>query len=99
MATIVKTPEGTYRVRVRRKGQNVSANFPTRQDAVDWGQKTEAALIEKRYFPERTKYTLGDAIDRYIKEVIPYIKPSTAEKQRFILQWWKRKIGPTPQPC
>jgi hypothetical protein len=50
MATIVKRPEGTYRVQIRRKGQKtLSATFAKRSDAVDWGQKTEAAVIEKGY--------------------------------------------------
>jgi hypothetical protein len=52
MATIVKRPEGTYRTQIRRKGHKaLSATFTKRQDAVDWAQKTEAALIGAALFP------------------------------------------------
>ena len=72
MATIVKRPEGTYRVQIRRKGHKaLSATFTKRQDAVDWAQKTEAALIERRFFPEREKHTLSEAIARYTTESLP----------------------------
>lgn len=82
MATIVKRPAGTYRAQIRRKGhQALSATFTKRQDAVDWAQKTEAALIERRFFPEREKHTLSEAIARYTKESLPKYKPGTAEKK------------------
>jgi hypothetical protein len=63
MATIVKRPEGTYRAQIRRKGHKpISATFTKRKDAVDWAQKTEAALIERRFFPEREKHTLSESL-------------------------------------
>ena len=95
MATIVKRPEGTYRVQIRRKGQKaLSATFAKRQDAGDWAKKTEAALIENRFFPEREKHTLSETIDRYLREVVPTYKPSTAEKKRQVLAWWQQRLGP-----
>jgi len=94
MATIVKCPEGTYRVQIRRKGQRaLSATFTKRQDAADWANKTEAALIEGRLFPERVKHTVAEAIDRYLREVLPYHKPGTAVKKRQILAWWNERLG------
>jgi integrase len=94
MATIIKRPEGTYRVQIRRKGHKaLSATFAKRQDAVDWAQKTEAALIERRFFPERAKHTLSEAIARYATENLPRYKPSTAEKKRQVLAWWEKRLG------
>jgi integrase len=94
MATIVKCPEGTYRVQIRRKGHKaLSATFTKRQDAVDWSQKTEAALIERRFFPEREKHTISAAIARYTKETLPKYKPGTAEKKRQVLAWWEQRLG------
>jgi hypothetical protein len=94
MATILKRPEGTYRAQIRRKGYKpISAAFAKRQDAVDWAQKTEAALIERRFFPEREKHTLSEAIARYLKENLPAYKPGTAEKKRQVLSWWDKRLG------
>jgi len=94
MATIVKRPEGTYRAQIRRKGyQPVSAAFAKRKDAVDWAQKTEAALIERRFFPEREKHTLSEAIARYTTESLPKYRPGTAEKKRQVLAWWEQRLG------
>ena len=86
MATIVKRPEETYQTQIRQKKfQPVSAAFAKRKDAVDWAQKTEAALIERRFFPEREKHTLSEAIARYTKETLPKYRPGTAEKKRQVL--------------
>jgi len=94
MATIVKRPEGTYRAQIRRKGYKpISAAFTKRKDAVDWAQKTEAALIERRFFPEREKHTLSEAIARYTQETLPKYKPGTAEKKRQVLAWWEKRLG------
>src|SRR5262245_65263585 len=94
MATITKRLEGTYRAQIRRKGYKAfSATFAKRQDAVDWAQKTEAALIEHRYFPERAKHTLSEAIARYTTENLPRYKLSTAEKKRQVLAWWEKRLG------
>ena len=94
MATITKRLEGTYRAQIRRKGYKAfSATFAKRQDAVDWAQKTEATLIERRYFPERAKHTLSEAIARYTTENLPRYKLSTAEKKRQVLAWWEKRLG------
>jgi len=94
MATIVKRPEGTYRAQIRRKGYKpISAAFTKRKDAVDRAQKTEAALIERRFFPEREKHTLSEAIARYTQETLPKYKPGTAEKKRQVLAWWEKRLG------
>jgi integrase len=98
MATVLRRKNthgaAVYRAQIRRKGQRtLSATFATRKDAEDWAVKTEAAIVEKRYFPERETYTLHEAIERYTREILPHTKPGTAEKKRQVLRWWDKQLG------
>lgn len=54
----------------------------------------DSAMREGRHFKniESRKHTLGELIDRYVKQVLPR-KPKSQEKQRSQLVWWKEKIG------
>jgi len=84
-----------YRVQIRLKGHPPeAATFERITDAKKWAQQTEAAIREGRYFKtsEARKHTLGDAIDRYVEEVLPR-KPKSAKKQKSQLDWWKSRIG------
>lgn len=98
MATIESrsNSDGTisHHVKIRLKGylpQN--ASFARKTDAKRWAQNTEAAIREGRYFKTSPAklYTLADAIDRYVKEVMPYKLGSHA--QYFQLEWWKVELG------
>ena len=95
MATIQKrkrSSEIRYRVQVRIKGYPAqSATFTKRSDAKRWGQQTEAAIREGRYF-KNTKHTMGETIDRYIASVLPR-KGSQKDNQRAQLGWWRKEIG------
>lgn len=99
MADITKriTKDGTtsYRVRIRLKGFPIqTATFTTKSRAKLWAQQTEAAMREGRHFKyaESKKHTLGDLIDRYIREVLPK-KPKSQNKQTAQLNWWKQQLG------
>ncbi|MGZ4980561.1 MAG: tyrosine-type recombinase/integrase [Methylobacter sp.] len=99
MATINKhiSEDGktTYRVRVRLKGYPIqTATFHRLTDAKKWAQDTESAIREGRHFKtaEAKKHTLGELIDRYIKDVLP-TKPKQAPAQRPQLERWKAEIG------
>ncbi len=99
MATIIKrlTAEGKpyYTARIRLKGypEQIST-FPRITDAKKWVTVTEAAIKEGRHFKttEAKKHTLGDLVDRYIKDVLP-TKPKQAYAQRPQLERWKAEIG------
>jgi integrase len=98
MASIRKRirQDGTasYRVDVRLKGfPPQRATFARITDAKKWGQNTEAAIREGRYFKtaEASKHTLAELIDRYIKDVLP-TKPKS-QNQKPQLKWFKAKIG------
>ena len=63
----------SYRVDVRLKGfPPQRATFSRLTDAKNWGKNTESAIKENRYFKtaESQKHTLGDLVDRYIRDVL-----------------------------
>ncbi|HBA66736.1 MAG TPA: integrase, partial [Methylococcaceae bacterium] len=92
-----KTKEKTaYQVQVRLKGfPPQSASFDRLSDAKRWGQQTEAAIKEGRYFKttEAKRHTLDDLIDRYIETVLIPKKPKAVPMQKPQLLWWKDEIG------
>jgi hypothetical protein len=99
MANIEKriTPTGktTYRAKIRLKGFPVqSATFDKLAAAKSWGATTEAALREGRHFKgvEAKRRTLGEALDKYIGQVLP-TKPKSQGSQLHQLHWWKEKLG------
>jgi len=99
MATIEerkgKDGNTTYRARVRLKGYPAqSATFERKTDARRWIASTEAAIREGRHFKtsESKKRTLSEALDRYMKEILPR-KPKSLPHQTRQLKWWIREIG------
>jgi integrase len=99
MATITKrlTTENKpyYTVQVRLKGYPAqTATFNRLTDAKRWAQDTESAIREGRHFKtaEAKKHTLGDLVDRYIKDVLP-TKPKQAPAQQPQLERWKAELG------
>ena len=71
------------------------ATFKRLTDAKKWIQDTESAIREGRHFKttEAKKHTVGDLIDRYIKDVIPNKAVKLAGTQKQQLTWWRDKIG------
>lgn len=80
MATIVKTPSGTWKAMIRKNGWPTSTKtFRTKRDAEDWSRRTEDEMV-RGVFIQRTpseKMTIETAMIRYVKEVVPTKKPST----------------------
>src|SRR2546428_7803400 len=100
MATIDKRlswdGKTVYRARVRLKGHPPQvAQFPKLADARRWGEQTEAAIREGRYFPkvEAQRHTVKELIERYQHEVLPHKRRSTIPTQRLQLPWWQQEIG------
>jgi integrase len=104
MATIVKRVglDGaiTHQVKIRLQGHPAqTATFDRLTDAKRWAQSTEAAIREGRYFPaaESQKHSFGDAVDRYLVEVLPNKRTNTQRGQRTQLLWWwwwwKARLG------
>lgn len=99
MATIRERKTGNgevrYQAQVRLKGfppQN--ATFNRKTDAKRWIQQTEASIREGRHFKttEAKKRTLGELIERYIRDVLPS-KPKSMNAQGRQLRWWKKELG------
>ncbi len=99
MATIErrKTKDGaiTYRVKIRLRGHPLeTTTFERKTDAKRWAQQTEAAIREGRHFKatEAKKHTLGEVVDRYLRDVLP-AKPRSEKDQKRQLKWWKEQLG------
>lgn len=85
----------TYRVKIRLKGfPTQTATFERLTDARRWVQQTESAIREGRYFKttESRRHTLEEAIDRYIRDILP-TKPKSSKDQATQLNWWKGAVG------
>jgi len=85
MATLVKTPSGTWKTIVRKTGwPQVIKTFRTKRDGEDWARRVEDEMVRGVYIDrapsERT--TLKAALTRYLSEVTPAKKPSTQYAER-----------------
>ena len=70
----LKNGKKVYRVRVRLKGQPTErATFDRLTDARKWAASIESSIREGRHFKtaESKKHTLGEMIDRYIRDILP----------------------------
>ena len=99
MATIETRPNDdgskAYRVKIRLKGHPTQyTTFARLTDAKRWGQSTEAAIRDGRYFKtsESRRHTVAEVIDRYLLEVLP-LRPKNASNTGRHLRWWRREIG------
>jgi integrase len=87
MATIVKTPAGTWKALIRKTGwPSVCKTFRTKRDACDWARSTEDEMVRGVYVirAPAERLPLSSALDKYLKEVSILKKPSTqvAEKRK-----------------
>lgn len=92
---VSKDGEISYRVQVRLKGhRQISDTFPRLTDARKWGQSTEAAIRERRYFKttESAKHTLAELIDRFIRYELPKL-PKVQRMLNQQLTWWRAQLG------
>lgn len=85
-----------YQALIRLQGcPPQTATFERLTDARKWVADTESAIRHGRYFKssESKKHTLCEAVDRYIKEILPAKRPSTIRDQTHQLNWWKQQLG------
>ncbi|MFM2408767.1 MAG: hypothetical protein RL358_1509, partial [Pseudomonadota bacterium] len=72
MATVKKTPSGTWKALIRKAGfPATSKTFRTKRDAEDWSRRTEDEMV-RGVFIQRApaeRLTIENALDRYLKEV------------------------------
>lgn len=80
MATLVKTPSGTWKAVIRKTGwPTASKTFRTKRDAEDWARRTEDEMVRGVYIQRAPaeRMTLEAALQRYLREVTPTKRPST----------------------
>ena len=84
----------SYRVKIRLRGHPVeTATFASLTKAKQWGQTTESAIREGRYFQtaKARRHTLAEAIERYAREKLDTMRAKDARKQH--LDYWKAELG------
>ena len=100
MATI-RERKGTdgklaYTARVRMKGAaEQSATFGRLTDAKRWIQDTESAIRDGRNSnaSEAKRHTLSEAIDRYIRDVLPLKRQNKQHSELPYLERWRTELG------
>lgn len=94
MATINKTPSGTFKVLIRKTGLPPQIKtFKHKSNAEKWARLIESE-IDRGVFVNRQeadRVTVGELIDRYILEVTPTKRSAKNDKQRLL--FLKRTFG------
>ena len=86
MATIVKTPSGTWKAVIRRSGWPTTAKtFRTKRDAEDWARRTEDEMVRGMFLSRAPseRLTIASALRRYLEEVSVTKKATTQRSERF----------------
>jgi len=85
MATIVKTPSGTWKAVIRKAGWPTTVKtFRLKKDAEDWSRRTEDEMV-RGLFIQRSpseRMTFETAMKRYLAEVTPTKRPLTQNAER-----------------
>ncbi len=85
MASIIKTPSGTWKAIIRKTGfPTTIKTFRTKRDAADWSRTTEDEMVRGLYVRRSSseKLTIAQALDRYTREVTPTKRVSTQLGER-----------------
>ena len=86
MANIRELLSGKWQVQVRHRGiRPVAKSFETKTQAIRFARLLEAE-IDRGIFVDRSECeqtTVGELIDRYLREITPAKKSARAEKQRL----------------
>lgn len=97
MATIRKRAKRgghVYNVQVRIQGFPArSETFNTRRAAERWARQIEGEMAEAKHTrsAEALRRTLGEAVDRYLRDVVPQLRSPGMPKST--LTWWKAELG------
>lgn len=94
MATITKTPSGTYKVQIRKAGiPAITKTCKTKTDAQKWARLIESEMDRGIFInrQEADRVTVAELIDRYIKEVTPLKRSVIKDKQRML--YLKKQFG------
>ncbi|MCG5260862.1 integrase [Cupriavidus gilardii] len=95
MATIVKTPSGTWKALIRKTGWPTTAKtFRTKRDAEDSARRTEDEMVRDVYIQRARakRMTVAATLTRYLKEVTSAKRASTQAGEH------KKRRNPPPLP-
>lgn len=96
MATILKTPSGTWKAVIRKTGwPRTIKTFRTKRDAEDWARSTEDEMVRGVYIRRAPsdRLTVAAALKRYLEEVTPTKRPSSQERERRRAEILKKHLG------
>lgn len=83
MASIIPHKSGGYRAMVFVEGQRATKVLATEREAKNWAAAKETELRKDKKRTPAEKFTLADAIDRYMKEVSPTKRSHLSEVERL----------------
>lgn len=96
MATLVKTPSGTWKSVIRKNGwPTTSKTFRTKRDAEDWSRRTEDEMVRGVYIERSTseRLTLESALKRYLAEVSPTKAAKTHQSEKATARILTSRLG------
>ncbi len=96
MATIIKSPTGKWKAVVRKSGwPTTSKTFRTKRDASDWARNVEDEMVRGVFINRADAHhlTLRVALDRYLSEVTPTKRPSTASRETRRAKSMRKCLG------
>ena len=85
MTTIAKTPSGTWKALVRKRGYPAAIKtFRVKRDAEDWSRGVEDEMVRGIYIRRSNaeRMTVAVALDRYKREVTPTKKATTQDREK-----------------
>jgi hypothetical protein len=89
MATIGKTPSGTWKATIRKQGWPTTIKtFRIKRDAVDWERKTEDEMVRGVHIfrSHGDRLTFSEAMDRCLREVTPTKHPIPKRSKSGVLR-------------
>lgn len=84
MATAKQRAKGVWGIQIKVRGIRESATFPTKREAELWAHSRRLELEKQTTGRAGEVFTLGDAIERYSREVSPTHKGQRWEQIRLI---------------
>lgn len=96
MATLVKSPSGTWKAVIRKMGwPTATKTFRTKRDAEDWARRTEDEMVRGVYIRRAAseRMTVELALQRYTREVTPTKRPLTQISERRRAEVLARNLG------
>ena len=86
MASIIKTPAGTWKALIRKRGWPATMKtFPRKQDAKDWARRVEEEMVRGVYIDRAPseRMTLEAAMARYLAEISPTKGTGAAAREKY----------------